>query len=214
MIPELTCHEVTTFDDVLYDAFLDLFQTSFPLEEQVLVSGHNQELRARMRGEPTDERFLVALSGPDPVGMAQYRLARGNGAGVAWYLAVREGLRGGGIGARIYHEVVRLIREDNADASAVVYEVERPDRAHTPEQAHFAERRIRFYQRNGGLLLEGIRYVQSVGWQPPVEMHLMVHPLRGMGAEEAFRICADVFGDALKRTGDLCLKGLETPAGL
>lgn len=190
----LAFHDIVSLDDPRYDDYLDLYQKSFPLPEQELVSRHNRILRARMRGETPAQHLFVAV-GPDgrTAGMARYELARR--AGLLWYLAVREEARGGGLGTAMYAEVIRRVPDTQPDAAALVYEVEAPEDGAAGETAR---RRIGFYQRNGGLLLSGVRYVQSVGWQPPLEMCLMVHPLRPLDANQAFALCSEVFGEALR----------------
>jgi GNAT superfamily N-acetyltransferase len=122
-----------------------------------------------------------------------------------WYLAVSERLRGHGAGSNLYLEILNRVRNEFPSAAGLVFEVERPDQAQTAELGALAERRIRFYQRNGALLLEGVHYVQCTGWQPEVAMHLMVHPFITMSALAAFDLCSSVFGDSLCAAGDLSL---------
>lgn len=201
---DLIYHDLLSLDDPLYDEYLDLYQLSFPLNEQELVSGHNRILRASMRGEVTVHRLMTVLtSGGEPVGMVRYQLAQD--VGVLWYLAVSRNDRGAGIGSEVYAEVVRRVRKEIPHASALVYEVERPESA---DDGEMAGRRIRFYQRNGGFVLTGVAYTQSVGWQAPIPMHLMVHPFRAMTAAEAVGICQAVFGETVQVVDAPGLSGL------
>ena len=99
-----------------------------------------------------------------------------------------------------------------AETVAVLIEVERPDLAHTEVERVLAERRIAFYRRQGARLLEGVHYVQSVGLhQPPLSMHVMLHPLQSLDAETAFCLARAVFGGAaggesITRVGPLSLR--------
>jgi GNAT superfamily N-acetyltransferase len=208
-LDELNYHEIVTLEDPRYDDYLDLYQKSFPLGEQGLVSEHNRMLRARMRGEEVRDHLLVAVSRQgDTIGMARYMPASNAPAGVLWYLAVQPGRRGAGIGSAIYAEVIRRIRVEAPTAVAVLFEVESPEHCRSREDAEAAARRIRFYQRSGARLLGGVRYSQSVGWQPPMEMCLMVHPLETMDAAAAYRICSLVFGDSVVPVDAPTLDGL------
>jgi len=200
----LVFHDIVSLNDPRYDDYLDLYQRSFPPDEQELVSRQNRILRAAMRGENTPNHIFVAIA-PDggTAGMARYEMT--DDAAVLWYLAVAERLRGEGLGSAIYAEVVRRVREAEPAGAALVYEVEDPARAADPRSA---ERRIEFYQRNGGLLLGGIAYVQSVGWQPPLPMCLMVHPFGPIDAPRAVALCERVFGTAVQRVDALTLHGI------
>lgn len=207
MTQPFTFHEIITLEDALYDDYLDLYQQSFPLDEQVLVSDHNRALRQRMRRESSDQHLLAMLDEDGAlVGMARYELETDCGAAVLWYVAVQEESRGKGAGTILYREIVRRVAEEMPDVSALVYEVEKPDHTPDDERARLAERRIAFYQRNGAVLLGGIHYVQSVGWQPEVQMHLMLHPYKPIGEAQAFAIAKSIFGDALEQVGELSLK--------
>ena len=41
--------------------------------------------------------------------------------------------------------------------------------------------------------------------QPPVPMHLMIHPLREVDARQAYNLAKDIFGNALELVGELAL---------
>lgn len=202
----MTYRDITTLDDPLYDDYLDLYQKAFPLNEQMLVSDFNRALRRNVLEEPTDQRLVAAVaSDGNLAGMARYSIDAISNAGVLWYLAVSEDSRGLGTGSGFYAEIVRRLTEELPGLAALVFEVERPDCAGSPEDAVLAERRIRFYQRNGARLLCGVDYVQSTGWQPDVPMHLMVHSFSAKSPEEAFNVCSVVFGNSLRQTGTLSL---------
>jgi GNAT superfamily N-acetyltransferase len=47
---------------------------------------------------------------------------------------------------------------------------------------------------------------QSVGWQPPLPMRIMVHARRSLDAADAFRLAKCFFGDALEQVGPLAFE--------
>ncbi len=204
--PALSFQEIVSLDDDLLEPVLDLYQTAFPLNEQVRVSSFVRALRRQMRGEPPMERFVCAVDGDGRLaGLAITEAQADVPLYALWYLAVVPEMRCAGVGARLYAEVVRRARVEALDARAVLLEVEVPEEAETPELRDLASRRIGFYRRNGALLLGGVDYTLSVGWQPPVPMHLVFHPLSPLTPSEAYDLSSALFGEALRRTGDLTL---------
>ncbi|HEY8910236.1 MAG TPA: GNAT family N-acetyltransferase [Desulfosporosinus sp.] len=91
-----------------------------------------------------------------------------NGYVLISLLAVFKEYRGQGVGSA-FLERLRLMYKDK---QALLVEVERPDEAKTPEEAHSRRRRIEFYVKAGFYLIEGVDY--SI-WDIP--MHLMAFPL-------------------------------------
>ena len=83
-------------------------------------------------------------------------------------LAVFKEFRDQGIGSE-FMKRLRLIYQNK---QALLVEVERPDRAQTPEEGVFRKLRIEFYERAGFYLMEEMDY--SI-WDIP--MHLMALPL-------------------------------------
>jgi len=196
-------HEIVSLSDSLYDPWLDLYQTAFPLNEQMLVSAHNKILRDKGDGLHPDQHFLAALDTQQKLlAMARYDLMRECQAAILWYLAVRTDERSQGIGGQVYQYIMQHARREYPSLRALTYEVEDPD---VTQEREWALRRIAFYQRNGARLLEGIHYDQAVGWQPPVSMKIMVHPYEEMNAEQAFILAKRVYGDALQKVGPLIL---------
>lgn len=83
-------------------------------------------------------------------------------------LAVFKDYRGQGIGSAFLKRL-RLIYQDK---QVLLVEVEQPEQAKTPEEGDARRRRIRFYERAGFYLLEGVDY--SI-WD--IQMYLMALPL-------------------------------------
>ncbi len=206
-LPEgFSVHEITSLDDLYYDAWLDLYQQSFPLNEQMLISELNRTLRSKAKELSPEELYWALLDGSGQLtGMARFNLPAGNSATALWYVAMRSEARSQGIGSRFYQAVIEHIRRTSGEtAEAVVFEVETPANSNAGETSD-AERRIAFYRRNGARLLTGIRYVQSVGWQPPIEMSVMLHPLAELSPSRAFELAKATLGATVQQIGELHL---------
>jgi ribosomal protein S18 acetylase RimI-like enzyme len=188
-MPELSFHEIRDIQDDLLLPWLDLYEQAFPPNEKVYVSDHLAALKERSLNKANDKCLLAALEDAAVlVGMARYDITGEPAIGYLIYLAVTEEKRNVGIGGRFYGEIVRRLQETHPSIKAVVMEVERPDQAHSEESRAYAERRIRFYLRQGAFLVGGINYLQEVDNQPPVPMHVMVHPFVAMEPEEAYHL--------------------------
>jgi GNAT superfamily N-acetyltransferase len=198
--------EILNLNDHLLPAWLDLYETAFPPVERLLVSNHLKVLRAKAEGNALDIHLLSVLDGSgELVGIARYRLLQEVRANYFEYMAVRDSARNRGIGSRIYREVVSRSRE--AGMRGMLLEVETPENAPSPAESQLAARRIGFYRRHGASLLKGIHYLHTVGpHQPKMPMHIMVHCLTAMSAEQAFDFAKSALGSALSRTGAISLE--------
>lgn len=199
--------EITTPDDDLLLPWLDLYEIAFPPAERMLVSFYLRLLREKRDGLWPDHNLLAVQREGVFVGLAHYVVVAEQDLVWLWMFAVTPEARNQGVGAAIYGEIVRRLP---AGTVAVLIEVERPDLAHTEAERELAERRIAFYRRQGARLLEGVHYVQSVGLhQPPLPMHVMLHPLQALDAETAFALARAVFagggGETITQTGVLSL---------
>jgi ribosomal protein S18 acetylase RimI-like enzyme len=196
--------EIASLSDPLFPAWLDLFELSFPTAERVLVSTF---VRALAAPNGSVSHTLLASVGPegDLVGMADYQSFPAQRVAYLWYLAVRPDRRGAGLGSEIYRAVFARLP---SEVCALLLEVEKPLLAPGAIERRLASRRIAFYRRLGAQILEGIRYMQSVGThQPPLPMHLMVHLRAPFGPEQAFAAAREICGDLIQRTGTLRYAG-------
>jgi GNAT superfamily N-acetyltransferase len=198
--------EIVTLSDDLLLPWLDLYEVAFPPSERVLVSSHLRLLKEKERGLAQDQQLLAALDGEGTlIAMAKYDFLPRCSAACLAYLAVRSDARSQGIGTRVYQEIRRQLR--GVSCRGLVLEVEIPGRATSAEDAQLAARRIQFYRRLGASLLRGVDYTQTVGrHQPPIPMHVMIHPFQPMDGEEAFELARCVYGQRLERTGELVLE--------
>ena len=195
--------DITDCNDDLLIPWLDLYETSFPPEERVLVSSFLQLLKERAKGDYPDSYMQAVLD--DDVRMVaaiRFDVVREFGATYFWYMAVDPSVRNRGIGSACFDEVVR--RATEAGTRAMVLEVEMPD--HSPDQ-EMSARRIGFYRRHGAAMLTGIEYMQSVGpHQPAIPMHIMILPIEPVTPQEAFDMVHSLFGNAIKQVGELRLE--------
>lgn len=198
---DLSYQEITCLADPNLLPWLDLYETAFPPSERILVSAVLQNLLSRENGEDVYTHLLAVVNASGKVvGMAMYTFSEELQLAYLWYLAVDPRLRSQGIGARIYRELLRQVRE--VHLKALVFEVEIPER----ENSVNSLRRIHFYRRQGAFLLEGIHYMQHVGWhQEPIPMHVMVHPMQALTPQEAFNLANSLFDGSVEQVGELQL---------
>ena len=208
----LNYRSIQSLSDPSYDSWLDIYQTSFPLTEQMLVSSLNSALR-EIEGHDASERtaeFLLAETEEgEAVGISHYVYSEDCKAALLWYIAVRKDIRSKGFGSQIYHESVRRLKNDHPEIIALMFEVEDPTHTDTEEENQFAHRRIAFYRRCEAKLVGGIHYLQSVGWQPPIPMNLMIQPLNdafAITAENALELIRCAFGSEVEQISEITLE--------
>jgi GNAT superfamily N-acetyltransferase len=202
MLPvEFKLHRITSLDDPWLLPWLELYETAFLPHERVLVAGLLMQIKEKSQGID-DPAFFSAWIGADDEfkGMAYYEMDQE--IGLLWYLAIDPRWRSLGLGADFYRALLKDVQKQAG--RMLLFEVEIPAEIQEPEQRLLADRRIRFYRRQGAFLLDGISYMQYVGsHQPLMPMHLMVHPLSPLTPQQAFDFARLVFGDNLQQTGEL-----------
>jgi GNAT superfamily N-acetyltransferase len=205
----LDLHRIDGITDPSLLPALRIYEQAFPLNEQMTASFWIENLLDRSEGA---RNFVVAIDreSDQVAGMAFYDYCRSGAESPVvrlWYLCTRADLRGQGLGRQFYQILIAHLFATGA--RAMVFEVERPDVAlqHGPDAAEMAARRIRWYQRNGALLLSNIDYLQHVdNGLPPTPMYLMIHPQRTLTPEEAFRIVTEEIRWTAVAIGPLALE--------
>lgn len=197
--------DIADLNDDLLLPWLDLYETAFPPIEKALVSTYIGLLKDKAQGLRQNHHILAMLDQNDQLaGIAHVELRQKENVALFWYLAITAAERNHGLGSTLYRAVLHRLPDT---LSAVILEVEKPELAETPQQRDLARRRIDFYRRLGALQLTGIHYLQIVGpHQPPLPMHILVHPLQPLDADTAFHICQSIFQDQITQTGLLALE--------
>lgn len=165
-----------------------IYEGSFPPEEkeprEVILRG--------VRGGAA--MALVAREGSRAIGMAATTLLRDPPAVFATYLAMAPFARSRGIGGSLLEfawqvGAQRLSAMELGEA-ALVWEVEIPVLAGTPEDRLRRERRVEFYRRQGGVVMDlAYRQPPLAPQAAPIAMHLMYRPHRaGMVPDRAGQI--------------------------
>ncbi len=190
-------HTVSEITDPRLLPALRIYEQAFPVYEQMTSS-----FWIRLLLSPNDDAMqfisVVDTESDEVVGMILYQIHRHEQSApvaVLWYFCTRSDIRNRGSGGEIYQIMVsRLFAEG---VRAMVFEVERPDVVikQSVEGAELAERRIRWYQRNGAKLIKNADYLQYVdNGLPPTPMHLMIHTPSPVTPEEAFQIATEAAG--------------------
>ena len=209
IMPNPYLHQITHWQDPNLPNVLDIYQASFPPNEQMRLSWWVRLLNelSLQNGPVEPEHLLYAAVGDDPndvIGFAYCEVNRAKQLAYLMYFAMREDVRGQGIGAAVYRQLTEEILV-NKNAKIIVFEVEKPEvmARESADAARVAERRIGWYERQGAFLLEGIHYIQGVGWQPAVEMALMFHSRTPISPEEAFAAAVSLLADNVQQTDAL-----------
>ena len=226
---------VANLTDPVLPAVIELYQTAFPVREQMFASffwtlfapdsGRSlvvAERAEKMLGfavwqtnEPAGASEGDGQSG-DPLPGSALNEAddRPEGQplpGYLWYLAVRAEERGQGIGERLYRHILDIL--DKQGAPALMYEVELPEEAREQggeDAEQTARRRIAWYRRLNAQCLHGVHYNCGTDWQIPIPMQPMLHPLRGsISPQQAYlwglAVLADDKPENFRQTGILRL---------
>lgn len=197
-------HELTTPLDKAVLPFLRMYQTLFPLAEQEMCADIIEILQQKTTGGAEEHRLLVAYAAELPVGLLWFgrrEIADGTSLVTLWYIGVDRTVQSKGYGAALYTELCRQVF-DEWQARLLFYEVDIVASAKDNAERDQAKRRLRFYERQGGKLLTGIAYELHVDWQPPVPMHLVIHPhptLAPTTPEETYRLAKALYGDRLQQ---------------
>lgn len=209
---EMRYHVIETLHDDFLGPYLDRFQDDFPTNEQVHLSNFISILRQKEQGLASNSTLLCVLQRENNkeklVGMSWFAIQKDQPVAFLWYLSVDPGKRSQGIGSQFYQEILRRARAQRPDLRFLLYEVERPDQTHKPEETALAHRRIGFYRRNGGQVCTNIVYWQQVRREPRVMMYLMVHALSHSDRESeiVLDVVRNAFEDSIEPVETLILE--------
>lgn len=164
-----------------------IYLDSFPPEEMDPVE-HLQELMASAPAEPqpgeTLFRFAVGVGSDTVRALSVYTYHPEERLAFLWYLATTAVSRGQGIGSWLLQQTIEHVLEDaqlcgGEPPVGICWEVERPSDTTDPHEQELRQKRIRFYERNGSLLLPHIDLLTPpMGPDlPEVHYYIMYHPL-------------------------------------
>ena len=199
----LTLAEIKNPDDDLFLPWLDLFETSMPASEKMLVSYFLRLLKDKKEGMARLEYLFAALDQNNEfLGLTHYQLVDDKKLAWLWYIAIVPALRNKGWGGKLYQAVVSKVNTSRA----LFFEVEIPEIQDGIDKSEIARRRMEFYRRQGARLLRGIHYMQHVGpHQEPIPMHIMVHTFQPANEQVIFDWAKVIFQDDLTQIDALSL---------
>lgn len=160
-----------------------IYEASFPVEERDSVENLVDLIQRSASGqldEGIDFRFLAGVSDGQIVALSIYTYHARLRLGYLWYLAITAISRGQGLGSWMFSQTMdRLAHEGGERPLGMCWEVERPYDVPDPDLRELAERRIRFYERNGSVLFPNVDLLTPALAEglPEVSYHLMYYPL-------------------------------------
>ena len=207
----VSVREITSRLDPALPRLLDIYQKSFPVVEQVLVSFFLDTLEQKEKEGSAQFHLDVLASDREVAGFAFYEIGQeieglGRG-GYLWFIAADPDLRGGGLGKRLYHHVREAVFA-RYQCRALFFEIEETADAfqrHGQEAADYAAWRKAWYKRLGALELQGTHYMCGVDWQPAIPMQVMVHSNGPITPEDALRLARSIQSEDIQVTGELTL---------
>lgn len=205
----LIFHEILSIQDPSWDSWQAIYYDSFPKNERMTERFFLRLLKKKAAKRARDDH-LWAISHKDEPGLvlaiAYFQTLRKLKIGYLWYIAIRQGHRGQGLGADIYAAILSQVKPEGFKLA--IFEVEKPEQVATRGAAarDLAERRIQWYRRQGAKLLGGVRFFQKVDAPvAPIEMRVMAHLFAEMTPKEVFKIAAKLFKKDLLKIGSLSL---------
>ena len=197
---------VTQLQDAVLPAVIDLYQTAFPVEEQMLASFFWTLFH------PDSKRHLAVAEQDDAfIGFVVWEDGDASLPGYLWYLAVREDNRGGGAGKSLYGHAVHTLHD--AGVPAVMFEVELPEEAEQRAgilAGQIAHKRISWYCKLGARSLKGVHFDCTTDWMGSIVMLPMIHSFnQSITAQQAFdwgvAVLADGNASDFRLSGSLYL---------
>jgi GNAT superfamily N-acetyltransferase len=170
--------EITDPDSDLARQAFEIYETSFPIEERDPVERIADAMRRIQKKNIA--HFLAAVDAGRVIGLVMYSYYKKERLGFLFYMATDLDLRGRGLGSWMFKQTIRRLEEDahflvGEPPLGMFWEVERPLDAADEAERILRERRIRFYQRNGAVLMDWIDFTAPPLGEdlPPVPYYLM-----------------------------------------
>jgi GNAT superfamily N-acetyltransferase len=175
--------EITDPDSDLARQAFEIYEASFPIEERDPVERIAHAMRRKQEKNRHSEHishFLAAVDAGRAIGLVMYSYYKKERLGFLFYMATDLDLRGQGLGSWMFKKTMQRLEEDahflaGEPPLGMFWEVERPLDAADEAERILRERRIRFYQRNGAVLMDWIDFTAPPLDEdlPPVPYYLM-----------------------------------------
>jgi GNAT superfamily N-acetyltransferase len=178
--PTVDIRDITDLYSPLGQEALKIYERSFPDAERDPVENIAASL---YNPDPEKEvtRFRVLIEQDVVAGFIYFSSYKEYYLGFLKFIAVREDIRGKGIGPILLQDGIQQIRRDGVRATGwpylgLVLEVERPEMVENDQDRQIRERRIQFYRRNGAVMIKDIDYIAPpiAEGKPSLPFHLIV----------------------------------------
>jgi GNAT superfamily N-acetyltransferase len=178
--PTADIRAIADLDAPLGREALVIYEQAFPEAERDSVENIAASLK-NADPETNVSHFRVLVDEGAVVGFTYFSSYKEYYLGYLKFIAVRAELRGKRYGPLLLQDAIRQLRAAGRRATGwpylgLVLEVERPETAENEQDRAIRERRIRFYQRNGAVMIDNLDYVAPpvAPGQPSLPFHLMV----------------------------------------
>ena len=168
-------HEVHDFDTVEFREAINLYDSSFPPNENTTRPiGMVVEMLKR------DENYhlYASLNHNKVVGILLMYVFRSLRIGLLDYIAVHREYQGRRIGKRLFEFTLEKLKSEVTNPTGILIEVQKVN-AVSPHERNLRERRLKFYITMGAKIMDRVNYIF-----PPIqsgfsseEMYLMIRPL-------------------------------------
>ncbi|GJM40703.1 MAG: hypothetical protein DHS20C20_09850 [Ardenticatenaceae bacterium] len=194
LMRSLSCVQLKDANNSLAQEAFTIYEDSFPASDRDpvdrLASLIQQSADTPVAGESIF-RYWIGVSGEQVLALSIYTYHRQQRLGYLWYLATAKQYRNQGIGSWMFTSTLAKIREEAPGPPlGLCWEVERPSDAKDPHQRQISEQRIRFYEKNGSILLPTFEFLTpaSVDGFPDTYYHLMYYSLQNESTISPARI--------------------------
>ena len=190
--------EITDYKSQVYSDAITILHNSIAKEAQLPEKRFRDLLVAR------NYQLFAYVDDEDVQGVALiYFASTGH---FAWldYFAIRDDLRGRGLGGALFREIVQVVKSRTERPDWLLLEVD-DEREGDAQHRATCMRRLEFYQRLGARVLQNVPYKFPSAFAPPLPMRLMAKPLQPhaqqLSADQLKRAVREVFTNIHGRSG-------------
>ena len=161
----LSIREIRDAGGDILDQVLGIYEEAFPIEERIPTENLRSMIRQTSAATDHVDHWWAGIDQPDRVwGMASFSYYCATRWAYLPFLAIHNEERGRGLGGYLFQEVLLQVKEDairldGKPGIGLCFEVERPQDGHDDAEREKRQRRIRFYERNGAFVINGVDFV-------------------------------------------------------